>query len=100
MDIQPRCIPPSLQSYFKEYNLAELSLRRDTNLIIQRTLEYGTWDEIRWLFQVYSRKRIQQYLRKYGERSLQPVTFNYWRKLLRIRQWQHTPFPIGELWNP
>ena len=60
-------IRSSLQPYFQEYDLADLRLRRDANLIIQRTLEYVTWDEMRWLFQAYSRQRIQRSLREYGE---------------------------------
>ena len=100
MSMQPLPIPSSLQPYFQEYDLADLRLRRDANLIIQRTLEYGTWAEVRWLFQAYSRQRIQRFLREHGERWLKPVTFNYWRKLLRIRHWQPAPFGKGELWNP
>ena len=100
MSMQPLAIPSSLQPYFQEYDLADLRLRRDANLIIQRTLEFGTWDEMRWLFQVYSRQRIQRFLREHGERWLKPVTFNYWRKLLRICRWQPAPFGKGELWNP
>jgi len=100
MSAQPQPIPLSLQPYFQEYDLADLNLRQDANLIIQRTLEYGTWDEILWLFQVYTRQRIQRFLREHGERWLKPVTFNYWRKLLGIRRWQSAPFGKGEVWNP
>ena len=78
MSIQPPPIPSSLQPFFQEYELADLRLRKDANLIIQRTLEYGTWDEVRWLFQAYSRQRIQRFLREHGERGVKPVTFNYW----------------------
>lgn len=100
MSLQPLSIPSSLPPYFQEYDLGDLSLRRDANLIIQRTLEYGTWAGVRWLFHVYSCRRIQRFLREHGERWLKPVTFNYWRKLLRIRNWQPAPFGKGELWNP
>jgi hypothetical protein len=98
----PAPIPPDLQPYFQEYDLNALELRRDANLIIQRTLEFGTWDEIRWLFGVYGVRRIRRFLRQYGERWLKPASFNYWRKLLGVRQWQRTPFPTpkGEVWNP
>jgi hypothetical protein len=100
MNARPQPIPTSLQPYFQEYDLADLHLQRDANLIIQRTLEYGTWEEVRWLFQVYTRQRIQRFLRKHGERWLRPVTFNYWRKLLGIRRWQSAPFGKGDVWNP
>ena len=94
-------IPNSLASFFQEYDLDSLSIQQDTNLIVQRTLEYGDWDEIRWLFQVYGAARIRTFLRRLGERCLRPPTFNYWRKLMRIRKWEHSPFetPKGELWK-
>ncbi len=93
-------IPRTLEPFFQEYNLTDLNLRHDADLIIQRTLEFGDWEEIRWLFQVYKRERLRRFLRKYGERWLKPVTFNYWRKLLGVRHWQAAPFGKGELWNP
>jgi squalene cyclase len=87
-----------MQRYFQEYDLAGLKLRRDANLIIQRILEYGTWEDIRWLCRAYSRRRVQKFLRDHGERWLRPVTFNYWRKLLRIRHWKTAPFGGGAPW--
>ncbi len=92
-------IPDSLQPYFQEYNLEDLSTRRHANLIIQRTLEFGTWEEIRWLFRLYSKRRIQRFLREHGVRWLKPVTFNYWRKLLELRRWQTALFGEGDVWN-
>ena len=78
-----------------------LDLQHDANLIIQRTLEFGTWEEVRWLFGALGAQRIRSFLRQYGERWLKPVSFHYWRRLLRIRAWRHSPFPTakGEVWN-
>jgi hypothetical protein len=94
-------IPVGLKPYFQEYNLARLNIDNDANIIIQRTLEFGTWDEIRWLFETYRSKRIRLFVREHGERLLKPVTFNYWRKLLGIRKWKKSPFSIDQedLWN-
>ena len=94
-------IPERLKPYFQEYDLDPLNLSQDANLVIHRTLEFGNWDEVRWLFQLYGSTRIRLFVRKYGERWLRPVTFNYWRKLLRIRRWVSSPFPTpkGELWD-
>jgi hypothetical protein len=94
-------IPTGLKPYFQEYDIAQLDLTRDANLIIQRVLEFGTWDEIRWLFVTYGSKRIRLFLRERGQRLLRPVTFNYWRKLMGIRRWKKSPFSTskGELWN-
>ncbi len=81
--------------------MAALDLGRDADLIIQRTLEFGAWEEVRWIFGVYGAKRVRSFLRLYGERWLRPVVFCYWRKLLRIRKWRQSPFPTrkGELWS-
>ena len=35
-------IPTGLHPYFQEYNVATLDHKRNSNLIIQRTLEFGT----------------------------------------------------------
>ena len=93
-------IPAALKPYFQEYDITRLNITRDANLIIQRVLEIGTWDELRWLFETYRSKRIRLFLRERGERLLKPVTFTYWRKLLDIRRWKKLPFPTakGELW--
>jgi hypothetical protein len=94
-------IPSGLKPYFQEYDITQLDMTRDANLIIQRVLEFGTWDELRWLFETYRSKRIRLFLREHGERWLKPVTFYYWRKLLGVRRWKKSPFPAakGELWN-
>ena len=93
-------LPRDLYPFFQEYDPAELDLHRDADLIIQRTLEFGAWDDVRWLFSQYGIDRIRKFLRLHGERWLRPVSFNYWRKLLNVRRWKHTPFPTpkGELW--
>ena len=96
-----RQIPTALKPFFQEYDISRLDVTRDANLIIQRVLEFGTWDEIRWLFELYRSKRIRLFLRRHGERWLKPVTFNYWRKLLGIRRWKKHPFSITkrEVWK-
>ena len=94
-------IPDGLRPHFQEYDPQTLNLDRDANLIIQRTLEHGTWDEVRWLFATYGGPRIRTFVRERGERLLSRVTFNYWRRLLEIHQWRRSPFPTakGEVWD-
>jgi hypothetical protein len=94
-------VPEALRPHFQEYDLEALKLKRDANLIIQRTLEHGSWDEIRWMFRVYGKRRVQTFLRERGERMLSRVTFNYWRKLLQVQRWRRSPFAIakGKLWE-
>jgi hypothetical protein len=102
VELDNRALPVGLKPFFQEYDFQSLETTRHANLIIPRVLENGDWEELRWLFGVYGARRIRLYLRRYGERSLQPVTFNYWRKLLKIRRWRSSPLriPKGELWKP
>jgi hypothetical protein len=93
-------LPQGLWPYFQEYNPDQLNLELDKDLIMQRTLEFGTWDEVRWLFRRYGKQLIQTFLRKRGKRMLSPVTFHYWCKLLKIGKLEPSPFPTqkGDLW--
>jgi len=93
-------IPSGLRPYFQEYDVDSLQVERDANLILQRTLEFGDWEEVRWLFHTYGKERIRAFLREFGERMLKPSTFNYWRKLFRLRRWRRSPFPMSreEVW--
>jgi hypothetical protein len=86
-------LPRSLFPYFQEYDPVKLDIDEDADLIIQRTLEFGDWEEVRWLFKQYGQKRLQIFLVQHGERWLRPPTFNYWRKLFGIRRWKHSPLP-------
>jgi hypothetical protein len=91
----------SLRSHFQDYDPDRLDLEKDADPIIQRVLEFGAWEEVRWLFETYGRRRIRLFLRHRGERMLSPVTFHYWRKLLKVTRWQRSPFetPKGEVWT-
>lgn len=94
-------IPKRLESYIQDYDFKSLKLERDANLIIERTLEFGTWRDLRWLLRVYGSQRISRYLREMGERNLSPEAFNYWRKMFHLKTWRHSPFDIkrGEIWQ-
>jgi hypothetical protein len=94
-------IPTGMRMYFQEYDPEQLNLAEQADLIIQRILEFGDWEDLRWLFATYGSKRIRMFIRQRGERWLRPPVFNYWRKLLRIRKWEKSPFPTakGELWK-
>jgi len=59
-------LPPGLMIHFQEYDLSQLDLNDCADLVIQRTLEFGTWEETRWLFLIYGAERIHVFLRQRG----------------------------------
>ena len=57
-------IPETLAPFFQEYSLAQLDPVRDSATIIERTLRFGSREELRWLFKNYSREQIREWVRK------------------------------------
>ena len=85
-------IPSSIARFLQEYRLENVTIESHANVLIERTLEMGNWDDLRWLFQTYGVSRIADYLRTFGHRGLSPKTFNYWRKLVGVKEYRQAPF--------
>lgn len=77
----------SLQLYFPEYSLDVLDTDRDRDLVIERTLEYGTRRELRWLFKTYGKNQIRDLVRKRGFRRLSKRAFHFWCFILGIKNY-------------
>lgn len=89
---QTNIIPETLARLFQEYEFGSMDVNLHANTIIERTLEFGTWEELHWLFHHYGAKRIIEYLKQLGDRRLSKITFNYWRKLLEIKDYRKAPY--------
>jgi len=81
VSVERLAIPKSLKPFFPEYTLEQLDVQRDAFTIIERTLRYGSRQELRWLFGVYPVEAIEQWLGLWGERSLPVTHCSFWRVL-------------------
>ena len=81
-------IPKTTAPYFQEYEFSTLDTEKDADLIIGRTLEFGTREELKWLFKTYGSQRIKEFVRNRGYRFLSKRGFNYWRTVLRIHHYK------------
>jgi len=88
-------IPESFARLFQEYDFKSMNVDVHANTIIERTLEFGTWEELHLVFHHYGVQRIIEYLKQFGDRRLTKITFHYWRKLLEIKEYRRAPF--GEI---
>lgn len=77
-------IPQTLAPFFQEYSLAQLDPQRDYATIIERTLRYGTREELRWLFKMYSRAQIAEWVTQWGTFGLPEPHLSFWRLFLGI----------------
>lgn len=94
-------IPDTLAPYLPEYDPAALDLERDADVIIGRTLEFGTRTELQWLFGHYGGDRVAAFVRRRGFRILSRRAFNYWCLVLEVEEFERPPFLSGPktLWD-
>ena len=92
---QSDSIPESAAPFFQEYTFAELDIRQDAALIIERILSYGSRSEIRWLFQQYGREAVRAWVAHAGDQRLPARRGHLFHVLLEIPQAQRREHP----WN-
>ena len=71
---------PSRRSLFWDINPATLNAKRHAVYIIERILDYGTDEEVRWMYRNYSRELIRDVVSR--SRVLRPETLPLWKQLL------------------
>lgn len=77
-------LPASMAWLFPEYDWATLDVERHSGVIIERLLERGTWQQLRWLFSIYGEARVAEWVRRHGFRLLSRRSFALWRLALGV----------------
>ena len=80
----PISIPLSLAPFFQEYDLAQLDLERSRFTIIERVLQFGDRQEIRWLFTVYPKQAIKDWVSRWGDEALPEPHCTFWKLVLDL----------------
>ncbi len=73
-------IPQTIRRYFWDVDSRLLDSARHERQIIERLLERGDMESIRWLLHTYDRSRIADVARV--GRSLSPKSRNFWNMVL------------------
>ncbi len=69
---------------FWDVDPTTLDRERHADFIMERMLEYGTWEGIQWLRITYGDERIRDYLLRRGHRVLSNKTLNFWKIMLDL----------------
>ena len=85
--MKPVPLPTDSAWLFPEYEYESLSLERHSGVIIERMLERGSWEQVRWLFRTYGEERVAEWLRLHGFRLLSKRSFALWRLTLGINDY-------------
>jgi hypothetical protein len=77
-------LPADAAWLFPEYDFETMTPERHESVIIERILERGTWEQLRWLFAVYGESNVAEWVRRHGFRLLSKRSFALWRLALGI----------------
>ena len=91
-------IPASLRACFQEYDFEQLDPAQHSDLIMERTLAYGSRPELRWLFDYYGRERLADWVQRLGARRLPWRRYNLWCVLLNLPPAQRLRPEGGRIW--
>lgn len=85
-------LPQSSAWLFPDYEFARMNSHDYANVIIERVLSRGSWEQIRWLFAQYERRLIREWIQQHGYRRLDKRVFHYWRWMLGITHYRVPPW--------
>ena len=79
-----RQILHSYRSLFWDVNVENIDIEKHANYVIERFLEYGTLEGVRWLRKFYGDEKIKQFVLTKRFRIRSKKTLNFWRLMLNI----------------
>ena len=83
-------LPADAGWLFPEYDFETMELVTHRGVIIERILERGTWEQLRWLFATYGEDEVADWVRRHGFRLLSRRSFALWRLALDVVEY-HAP---------
>lgn len=78
-------IPKKMQWLFWSYDIKSLDLEKDKDYIIPQVLNYGIWDDLKWLFKAYSEREIKNVVKKPGRGLWFRDVLNFWVLMFRLK---------------
>lgn len=84
--IAPASIPSQVRSLFWDTDPEALDPGRHPEYVLERVLERGTPEAVRWARDLFGDDRIREFLRADGPRRLSARTLNYWALRLDVRE--------------
>lgn len=78
-------LPKRLQSVLWSYDISKIDLRKDKREIITQVLNYGTWEDLKWLYRVYSEKEIKEVVKNPRRGVWFEKVLNFWTLIFNLR---------------
>jgi len=78
-------VPKQFQRVLWSYNINKMNLEEDKKEIITQTLNYGTWEDLKLLYNIYSEKEIKEIVRNPRRGVWFKKVLNFWTTIFNIR---------------
>ena len=82
MNRQSQKLPKELARYFWDVDAGKIDLVRNERYVIERLLEFGDTDAIRWILKHYSKQAVISSVKR--SRQISPKTANFWALIYSI----------------
>ena len=80
-------LPTDTAWLFPEYDFATMDLEHHAGVVIERVLERGSWEQVRWLFATYGEERVAAWVQRHRFRLLSKRSFALWRLALDVEDY-------------
>ena len=91
-------IPQKMKWLFWSYDIKSLNLGRDKDYIISQVLNYGTWEDLKWLYKAYSEKDIKKIIKNPSRGVWFEKVLNFWTIVFNIKlkkeTWERAIFKL------
>ena len=76
-------IPTEFKKYFWDVEFDKLDFKKQKNFILDRLLNYGTFDAFKWIFNTFTNDEVKRLIRNQGKHSLSRNSYLFWGKIAR-----------------
>jgi hypothetical protein len=74
-------IPQQYKKFFWDVDFNLLDLKKHRKFILERFLNYGTFDTFKWIFKTFDSEEVKELIDKKGMHSLSRNSFYFWKKI-------------------
>lgn len=79
-------IPKKFVKYFWDVDFEKLDFKKHKNFILDRLLNYGTFNTFSWIFSNFSMDDVKNLLKNNGKHSLSRNSYLFWVKIAKEKK--------------
>lgn len=93
-------IPKEYQHYFFNEDFEQFKKQKHKFTIMYYIMEYGSCDALKWLYTIYSKQEIKDFILKKGYKYLTNKSMSYYQLILEISEDEWKRISLQKRNNP